>query len=159
MHMCISWMYKSTNCTLHYTYIHAHRLITHTHTHTRHTSRLSLCFQLRGGPRGNQNFDTPGWKRRAEKPGTARGVHVRTDVRVHLQTRSSGAHRFSLSFQAGDRPRCTENVKTWHWGEEKSCAAQFAAVYFSSTCLEGGRSECKGLVKCYDLTASFYFMK
>lgn len=85
---------------------------TETHTNTKHTSRLSLCFQLPDGPRGNQNFDTPGWKRRAGKPGSARGVHVHTEVHAHTQTHSGGAHRLSLGFQAGDRPRCTENVKT-----------------------------------------------
>lgn len=86
----------------------------HIHTNTKHTSRLSLCFQLPDRPRGNQNFDTPGWKRRAGEPGGARGARVHTDTQAHTQTHSSGEHRLSLGFQAGDRPRCTENVKTCH---------------------------------------------
>lgn len=138
--------------------VHVH---TQRHTNTKHTSRLSLCFQLPDGPRGNQNFDTPGWKRRAGKPGSARGVHVHVCVHAYTQTHSSGAHRLSLSFQAGDRPRCTENVKTWHWGEEKSCVAQFATMFFffSSSCLKGGECVWEGLVNYYDLTTYFYFMK
>lgn len=102
----------------------------HIHTNTKHTSRLSLCFQLPDRPRGNQNFDTSGWKRRAGEPGGARGARVHTDTQAHTQTHSSGEHRLSLGFQAGDRPRCTENVKTWHWGEgKKSCVAPIAAVF------------------------------
>ena len=103
----------------------------HIHTNTKHTSRLSLCFQLPDRPRGNQNFDTPGWKRRAGEPGGARGARVHTDTQAHTQTHSSAEHRLSLGFQAGDRPRCTENVKTWHWGEgkKKLCSSDRSHVF------------------------------
>lgn len=132
MHTCISWMYKSTNCTLHYTQADK----THAHTHTRHTSRLSLCFQLRGGPRGNQNFDTPGWKRRAEKPGTARGVHVHTDVRAHLQARTQIQPQLSSRRQAKVYGECKNMTLR---GGEKLRSSVRSRVFFLH--LPRGRQE------------------
>lgn len=74
--------------------------------YTKQGSRLSLCFQLPHRPRGNQNFDTLCWKRRAGKPGSATGAHVH--IYVHRRTDSGSAFE-----------QVTANVKTWHWGGGK----------------------------------------
>lgn len=97
MHTCISRMYKSPNYTLIHTCSMCACTHRETHTNTKHTSRLSLCFQLPDGPRGNQNFDTPGWKKESRE---ARQCQRRTRARRR-------ARPYTDTWQ-----RCTQ-AQTW----------------------------------------------
>lgn len=118
-------------------------MYTQRYTHTKHTSRLSLCFQLPDGPRGNQNFDTPGWKNRAGKPGCAGGIDGREAVH--------GAADTAQPRLSSDKPRCRENVETWHWGEGKNlCSSVHSCVFFFfSRGLKRGEHVWEGLLNYF----------
>lgn len=117
------------------------RVHTEGHTNTKHTSRLSLCFQLPDGPRGNQNFDTPGWKKES---GEARQCqrHTRARGRARIQTQTQP--RLSSRRQAKVYRECKNMTLR---GGKKLCSSVRSHVFFffPCSCLEGGERALEGL--------------
>lgn len=113
--------------------------------YTKQRSRLSLCFQLPHGPRGNQNFDTLCWKKEGWE---ARQRRRRTHAHIRARTHN----RLRFGFRAGDSKRENMTLR----GRKKTKKHWFLFLLHLSLGEEGRLGE--GLQFQHDLHTLFHWM-